>query len=576
MHNRSNDWGIVRPTGADVLTDAITSLDGSHHAICVVGAGPVGLALATTLTRRGIRVLLLESGGKTADSKIQELAGGALVDPAKHDDLMIATARRLGGSSNLWGGRSMPYDPVDFVPRDWVDGQWPIPYAELMRWFPSASVATCGGAAVYDAALLPLAANDPAFTANKIERGVNIQQAQIIHAHAIANDPLLDVRTHATLTQIDYAENGRVKDIEIVHSLSGARARVTVDTLVLAAGGLETTRILLASRRDSPERFGGEAGPLGRYYMGHVIGEIADIVFAEERYVDAFDYHIDAHGSYTRRRVMASEVTQIDNRLLNGSYWPVVPPVADARHKSAILSSVYMALALRPIGRLLAADAIRTRHVPPGGVPLAPHLVNLLTGVPSAIAFTSRFLRNRYGSSARIPGFFVRNRLRRYGWSYHAEHAPNSESRVVLTPRLDRLGLPQLQIDLRFAQADADSVVKTHDLMEDWLARTGMGRLEYRMAREERSAAVLDLAAHGTHQIGLARMGKDRRSGVVDANLATFDAPNLFIASTAVLPTSGQANPTVSTVALALRLADHISAAMGKECLALIGRRIQQ
>lgn len=545
-----------------MLTDAITGLDGSHHAVCVVGAGPVGLALATALTRQGIPVLLLESGGKTAEPYIQKLSCGTVVDPAKHDDLMIATARRLGGSSNLWGGRSMPYDPIDFVDRDWVNGQWPIPYAELMRWFQGAAEATCGGAAVYDAEPLSLCVEDPSFTANKLERGVNIQQAQIIHADAIAKDPLLNVRTHATLIQIDYAENGRVKGIEIAHSLSGARARLTVETLVLAAGGLETARLLLASLHDAPERFGGETGPLGRYYMGHVIGEIADIVFAEDRYVDAFDYHIDAHGSYTRRRVMASEATQIDNRLLNGCYWPVVPPVADARHKSAILSSVYMALAFQPLGRFLAADAIRTRHVPSGGVPLRPHLANLLTGIPSAIAFTARFLRSRYGGDARIPGFFVRNRLRRYGWSYHAEHAPNPASRVVLTNQRDRLGLPQLHIDLRFAQIDADSVVKTHDLMEDWLARTGIGRLEYRMAREDRSAAVLSLAAHGTHQIGLARMGKNRHSGVIDANLATFDASNLFVAGTAALPTSGQANPTVTAVALALRLAAHIGATM--------------
>lgn len=548
-----------------MLTDSIISLDSSHHAVCVVGAGPVGLALATALTRQGVRVLLLESGGKRADPVVQELSAAMLVDPSRHDDLMIATSRRLGGASNLWGGRSMPYDPVDFAPRDWVDGEWPISYTELMRWFPSAAAVTCGGAAIYDAEPLSLAIDDPTFSVDKIERGVNIQQAQIIHADAITNDRLLDVRTHATLTNISYAENGRVEAIEIAHSLSGARARLTVDTLVLATGGLEAARLLLASRRDSPDRFGGEAGPLGRYYMGHVIGEIADIVFSDERYVNAFDYQIDAHGSYTRRRVMASAATQIDHRLLNGSYWPVVPPVSDARHKSAILSSVYLALAFRPLGRLLAAEAIRTRHVPPGGVPVLPHLANLLTGVPSAISFTSRFLRERYGGKARIPGFFVRNRLRRYGWSYHAEHAPNRESRVVLTPQCDRLGVPQLKIDLRFAQIDGDSVVKTHDLMENWFARTGIGRLEYRVARQDRSAAVLDLAAHGTHQIGLTRMGTDRYSGVVDANLAVFDAPNLYVASTAVLPTSGQANPTVSTVALALRLADHIGANKRKD-----------
>ncbi|WP_237740958.1 GMC oxidoreductase [Novosphingobium sp. B-7] len=547
-----------------------------HRTICVVGSGPAGLALATDLSRRGISVLLLESGGVNADPRVQELSAGTLVNPVRHDDLMVASARRLGGASNLWGGRSMPYDPVDFIDRPWVDARWPISYAELMRWFPAAAATTHSGGAVYTGEQLASAAVDRQFDADGIERGVNIQQAQVIHAEAIARDPLLDIRTHATVVGIDFAENGCVTAIDVAHTLNGARARLRVDHLVVAAGGLETTRLLLAARGTSEARFGGPDGPLGRYYMGHVIGEIADIVFDDETSVDAFDFRIDAHGSYTRRRVTASLETQLEHRLLNASYYPIVPPVADARHGSAILSMVYMALLFRPLGNRLVAEAIRARHVPAHPGSLLPHLRNLATGFPASLAFAVEFLRRRYGGGTRIPGFFVRNKARRYGWSYHAEQAPNRDSRVWLSGKRDRLGLPQLTVDLRFSDADADSVVRTHDLMEGWLARTGIGRIEYRVPREERHAAVLALAAHGTHQIGLARMGAHRRDGVVDSQLSCFDAPNLYLASTAVLPTSGQANPTVSTVAMALRLADRLAVRLAAPAAVTVGRASHQ
>ncbi|MES3046700.1 FAD-dependent oxidoreductase [Sphingomonas faeni] len=559
-----------------MLSEGLQGLDGARRPICVVGSGPSGLALATDLARRGIAVLLLESGGGDADPKVQALSAGTLTDPARHDDLMVATARRLGGASNLWGGRSMPYDPVDFTDRSWVDARWPIAYDELMRWFPAAAETTCGGAAVYTCAPMAAVSADRAFEADGIERGVNVPQAQIIHADAIARDPRLDIRTHATVTDIVFAENGYVNAIEIAHSLTGERARLHVDHLVLAAGGLETTRLLLAAQRTAEARFGGPDGPLGRYYMGHVIGEIADIVFGDEKSVDEFDFRIDVHGSYTRRRVVASMDTQLQHHLLNASYYPIVPPVADARHGSAILSMVFMALAFRPLGNRLVAEAIRTRHVPADPGSMLPHLRNLATGIPASIAFAAEFLRRRYGGQTRIPGFFVRNKARRYGWSYHAEQAPNRDSRIWLSDKVDRLGMPQLTVDLRFCDADADSVVRTHDLMEGWLVRTGIGRLDYRMAREERHDAVLALAAHGTHQIGLARMGAHRREGVVDDQLACFDAPNLHVASTAVLPTSGQANPTVSTVALSLRLAAHLASRLATPAAVTGGGRHHQ
>ena len=540
-----------------MLIDGIAGLGGTRPVV-VAGGGPVGLALATALARRGTDVLLLESGGTAASAAVQDLSAATILDPKRHDEMSVAIARRLGGSSNLWGGRCVPYDAVDFVDRDYVGAHWPIDHAAVMRYIPEAVTATRCGEPVFHAAASLAPGADPAFSPDTLERWVNIQAAQVVHNDAISRDPRLEVRTNASLVGMTFAESGAVTAIEVAHSLSGERVTVPVDRLVIAAGGLETTRLLLAAQRATPARFGD--GPLGRYYMGHVIGEIADIVFTHTETARQFDFAIDAYGSYTRRRIVPSAAVQQQHSLLNSAFWPVVPPVADPRHGSATLSLVYLALSYGPLGRLVVAEAIRRRHVPEQPAARARHLVNVLRGMPGALAFSANFLRKRHDKVYRLPGFFPLNQANRYGLSFHAEHAPNPESRVWLSDQVDRLGLPSLMIDLRFSSQDTLSLVKTHDLLAEWLRATGLGRIEYRCAMPEREAAIMALAAHGTHQIGLTRMARNRREGVVDGDLRTFDAPNLYVASSSVLPTSGQANPTLTTVALALRLADHIAA----------------
>ena len=540
-----------------MLIDGIAGLAGRAPQVVVAGSGPVGLAIATDLARRGIAVLLLESGGRTANSIVQNLSAADLQEPSRHDDMSVAVARRLGGSSNLWGGRCVPYDPIDFEHRLHVDARWPIGHDEVSRYYERATRATRAGAAVFTADVA-LGGDEDAFSPDALERWVNTQASHVVHKDAIAADARLEVRTHATLTDIRFDEGGRVASAEIAHTLSGERVTLPVERLVIAAGGLETTRLLLAVQRAAPARFGGTDGPLGRFYMGHVIGEIADIVFASAEVARRFDFYVDRHGSYVRRRIIPGARTQREHGLFNSAFWPVVAPVADPRHGSAILSMVYLAMSYGPLGRLLTAEAIRRRHVPEKATGRLRHLANVVTGAPSALAFSASFLRRRYTQPERLPGFFLFNKANRYGLAYHSEHAPDPSSRVWLSGRDDRLGSPSLAIDLRFGPRDVDSIVRTHDLLAGWLERTGLGRIEYRVPAAERGAAILAQAAHGTHQIGLTRMGAHRREGVVDRDLACFDAPNLYLASSSVLPTSSQANPTFTAVALALRLADHL------------------
>lgn len=335
--------------------------------------------------------------------------------------------------------------------------------------------------------------------------------------------------------------------------------RIMAPVYVLAAGGNESTRLLLAAQAEAPERFGGPDGPLGRAYMGHVNGTIADIVFGNAALHAGLDYHVDGHGSYVRRRLVPAPATQETAALSNVAFWPVVPEIANPAHRSGPLSALFLGLSFAPLGRRVIAEPIRLKHVGPPPYRRVTHLRNLVLDAPRTVGFLPAFLWKNRVAKMRLPGFFLRNPARRYGLEYHAEHLPSPESRLTLSDTRDRLGMPRLRIRLVFSEADAGAVVRAHDALGAWLERNALGRLEHRHGPEGRIAAVLAEAKHGNHQVGTIPMGEDRRQAIVDRDCRAFDAPNLHVVSTAVLPTSGQANPTMTAVQLGLRLAERLA-----------------
>ncbi len=207
---------------------------------------------------------------------------------------------------------------------------------------------------------------------------------------------------------------------------------------------------------------------------------------------------------------------------------------------------------------MLAAEAIRRKHLRQDGRDIGRHLSNIVRGLPEAAREATKFLYGRYVARPRLPGFFLLNRARRYTFLYHAEQAPNEASTVTLTERCDALGLPRLRIDLRYGEIDARSVLHSHDIIDRGLRRAGIGRLEYVYPEEERIAQVLAQATDGYHQTGTTRMSDAPDDGVVDRDCRVHGTPNLFVASSSVFPTSGQANPTLLVTAMAARLAAHL------------------
>ena len=183
------------------------------------------------------------------------------------------------------------------------------------------------------------------------------------------------------------------------------------------------------------------------------------------------DFHVDGHGSYVRRRLVPSPETQAAERLTNVAFWPVVPEVADPRHRSGPLSAVFLALSVGPLGRRLIAEPIRLKHVGPPPHDRLAHLGNVVRDLPRTVGFAPVFLWRNRVAKLRLPGFFLQNPARRYGLEYHAEQLPDTESRLTLAAATDRLGLPRLRIRLAFSQADAAAVLRAHDALDPWLRR---------------------------------------------------------------------------------------------------------
>ena len=522
--------------------------------VVVVGAGPVGLKCAVDLADSGLDVLLVESGTAGRDAGAQALSGAEITNMGSHAPMDLAGQRGFGGTSALWGGRAVPFDRQDFETRAAAPGAaWPISAGDVAPWYESACRFLDCGPAVFEAPLPGVPEMD-GLTATHLERWCARNDMGAVHGARVAAHPKIRLALGATVTRIAAeAASGAVSGLTV--AMGGQTTRVTARAYVIAAGGVETARLMLASRNEAAPELGGPA--LGRFYMGHAFGSIADIQFLRPGDDRAFTFFKDGSGRYVRRRLTLSAEVQRELGLPNVAAWPDLPELYDPAHKSAILSLAYLALKTPVLGPHLMSEAIRLRKIGPGGRTGA-HIWNVIKGAPGAAWFAAKFLSARY-AKVRLPGFFVLNGAHRYALHYHAEHVPDADSRVTLGGTRDALGMPRAAIDLKFGPADAAGIVASHDAMDARMQAAGYAKLIHAHAPDARAAAVLAQASDGFHQIGTARMGANPATSVVDADARVHGMANLFVAGSAVLPSSGQANPTLLAVALAGRLAKHLT-----------------
>lgn len=136
------------------------------------------------------------------------------------------------------------------------------------------------------------------------------------------------------------------------------------------------------------------------------------------------------------------------------------------------------------------------------------------------------------------------------------EQAPNPASRVKLAPEKDALGMPRAQLEWRLSGIDKQSARRTQEILARALGGAGLGRLQVLLSEDDHNWPP-ELGG-GRHHMGTTRMHEDPKRGVVDADGRVHGLDNLYLAGSSLFPTAGAANPTLTLVALALRLADHL------------------
>ncbi|MGY4344974.1 choline dehydrogenase-like flavoprotein [Bradyrhizobium sp. GM7.3] len=301
---------------------------------------------------------------------------------------------------------------------------------------------------------------------------------------------------------------------------------------------------MLILQRKYPTALPSADAALGKFYMGHISGKVADVVFSNPRSINEFDFFVEG-SHFARRRFTLSNETLRRENILNIAFWIDNPPFHNAGHASGILSAVWLMLAIPFIGRQLLSEGVRISHVGPRPYAVARHLLNVVRAPASVLSSTFQLLHERFLASPRKPGFLVRNKGGRYALHYHSEQLPTKNSFVALSEEIDPLGMPRLAINLHFSAQDARSVVRAHQLLDQSLRNSKMGYLDYRVSEGELEGSVLKQASDGYHQLGTTRMSREPSSGIVDENCKVHGIRNLFLLGSSVFPSAGQSEPDV-------------------------------
>ncbi len=539
---------------------------------CVIGAGPAGLAAATQLAEFGWTVALIESGNEHHNQHAQHLADACIETPESHCAMNEGVWRGLGGTSARWGGRCVPFDPVDFEKREYVEHSgWPIAHADLEPFMRPACDFLGAGKARFDVAACPELKKQNRLLSDNFVDGSGICATQLerwscdAHAWKRNRSGILGnsrIAVFSGLTCVGFSQTALDGPVHhaLVKPTSGSDESVEpigARVFVLACGGVDSTRLVLNSIGDPNGLKLKAAGLVGRFYMGHPSGKIVDIEFEGRPARTLYGFERD-EGVYVRRRITFEPQLLRRERLLNIAFWPDNPPLNDPRHRSGILSAAYLALRAPVLGEWLAPAAIRNRVAGNALTGTYEHLGNCARNPLDTIAFCSKFIYQRYLERPRLPGFFTYSSTNRYALHYHAEQVPDWNNHIALTEDCDALGMRRAKISLRWSQQDVDSIVRAHEQLDRRLRSRRIGRLNWRVTGESLAASIRQQAIDGFHQIGTLRMSHSADSGVTDQYGQLYGTANAFAASSAVFPTSGQANPTLTLVAFAHRQAARI------------------
>lgn len=470
--------------------------------ICIIGGGPAGVTLAEHLNKSNQKILILEAGGLEYDEKVSNPYHGETTGETRMTGdsyLGYSRQRFLGGTSNHWSGWCCRMEPLDFEKREWIPNSgWPISYADIEPFYKKAEkYLKLRAPSAFSDIPAPLTESTTALQTKFYE--IKAKKFKTAAVEAFSDSQEVDIVVNAPVSKFMLASDG--KTVESVRILRHDKKEfsVTAKKFVLACGGVENARILLASNYLQENTFANQNDVVGRFFQEHphlYVGYILTSLGSKD--LRTYDFTID--------KEFKSRVVGVLG----------VSPEAQIQHQ--LYNSVVQ----------LKAKQINEKD-------------DLLLALEDA---TSQFEENSQATDEHFYSLYLRS-----------EMAPLASNRVSLdTDNLDSFNIPRATLHVSVSNDELLAYTRLGDLIAKQMGATHGGRLKLLLNKFKPKSSL----AGGYHHMGTTRMHDNPKHGVVDSDCKVHDCENLYIAGSSVFPTSGYANPTLTIVALAMRLGEHL------------------
>lgn len=509
--------------------------------VLIIGSGPAGITLACELASKNKAVMLMEAGSERFEPAIQSHYQADNVS-YPYPDPTKSRLRQLGGTSNHWANNTSPFSPADFEQRDWLGiPGWPISYKEIAPFYSEAAKYCGVGQEPYSAARWqgkhgipdPIKPNNPL-----IEMG--IARAAIPPTRFFDSNKATLIG-HENITIVDHADfqnllwsSGARRAEGAMFLISGHACTVHAQTVVMCMGGLENARMLLIENARHNNEIGNQGDTVGRYFMDHPTLRAAHLFGINGALFEAFkgrlgdDYTKFTLGFYqlTEHAVMSENVSNIRMPLEKSTRLEMSEGVSSLHSIKQILT-----------GKSSVSYAVQ--HLSQAALELdliAQSALNKVSG-PQIFKTADAF-----------AGYQI---------SLMMEQAPDRNNRIVLSSKKDEVGRPKLSLQWRVTESDKARLWRGLEVFASGIAFDGVGRVK--ILKHQASRLFADQLGFGHHHMGATRMSDSPEHGVVDRNLKVHGTENLYVAGCSVFSTGSHVPPTLTIVALSIRLAQTLS-----------------